>query len=400
MQEEDANNDGSRSSETIGWVAIEEGVGDFGDLVLGAGSETAVDNAGSSITLPGALSSGAAAIAQLTSFAGSDPAWTRGEAGPAGTLSVSVEEDRSADQETFHFGEEVDWLAFSEAGTVTGDPLEPVLETGTTTLTDDETTLTLDGSYETPVVTAFVSTQSGPQPVTVRVTEAAGNQLTLRLQEPNNLDGNHVNETVHYAVAEAGAWELPDGTLFEAGTVDTDLLSEDGFESVSFAAEFAEAPAVLSQVQSFNENDFVVTRQRDVTADGFDFAIQEEEALNDGHAVETVGWMAFEAGSFDFAGVTFEAGRTDASVDSGGATVSFGAAFDQAPGVVGQLSSYDGSDPAWARGTAVDTTGFSVFAEEDTSQDPERGHVPETLDWFAFEQGVRLLASEADTLVA
>ena len=79
--------------------------------------------------------------------------------------------------------------------------------------------MTLERSYDNPVVIAHVATENGAQPVNVRVSGVNGAELTLQLQEPNHLDGAHVRETVNYMVVEAGTWVLPDGTLLEAGTL-------------------------------------------------------------------------------------------------------------------------------------------------------------------------------------
>jgi hypothetical protein len=261
-----------------------------------------------------------------------------------------------------------------------------VAETGTITLDHVAQTVTLLRSYDNPVVIAHVATQNGAQPVNVRISDISGNDLTLQLQEPNHLDGWHVNETVNYLVVEAGTWILPDGTLMEAGTLESDRLSPQGFETVAFDAGFDAAPVVLSQVQTLNGGDFVTTRKRGLDADGFRLTMQEEEALNGGgHVTETLGWVALEAGGGTGGAVNWRAGSTSGVTDAT-ATVDLGADFAGGANVIAALSSYNGPDPAWARGDGSTDTAFDVSVEEDTSADGETTHAAESVSYFAFDQ--------------
>ncbi|NRB20479.1 MAG: peptidoglycan DD-metalloendopeptidase family protein, partial [Rhodobacteraceae bacterium] len=116
---------------------------------------------------------------------------------------------------TYYFAVEVDYSGFvdelnelNNISNLVAIELElPVLsssgvlgETGTLTLNHTASTVTLQHSYDNPVVIAFIATENGNQPVNVRVTDIGGDQLSLQLQEPNYLDGSHAKETVHYLV--------------------------------------------------------------------------------------------------------------------------------------------------------------------------------------------------------
>ncbi|MEL7276202.1 MAG: hypothetical protein AAGK98_06985 [Pseudomonadota bacterium] len=386
MQEEEANNDGSHAVETLGWVAIEAGAGTSGGIGWLAGSAGGVTDGGATVALGDGVADDAHVLATLASFAGSDPAWARGDGNTGTGFDVSVEEDTSRDDETDHTAERIDYIAFDGAGTLYTAPLEQVAETGVLALTNVAQTVTLAQSYESPVVVAFVATENGLDPVTVRISEIAGDQLTLQLQEPNHLDGRHTAETVTYLVVEAGTWMLPDGSLLEAGTVDSSRLSSQGFERVTFDAEFDDTPVVLSQVQTLNGGDFVTTRQRPADADGVELTMQEEEANNDGsHAVETLGWVAIEAGAGTSGGIGWLAGSAGGVTD-GGATVALGDGVADDAHVLATLASFAGSDPAWARGDGNTGTGFDVSVEEDTSRDDETDHTAERIDYIAFDE--------------
>jgi Ca2+-binding RTX toxin-like protein len=405
MQEEEALNRGGHATETLGWVALEAGEFSAGGLDWAAGRTSGVTDGPFALRLPDALAPDFGApdggmLAQLSSFAGADPAWVRGAGpGPGGQV-ISVEEDRSVDAETGHAAETVDWFAFSEAGTLDAAPLEAIAETGTLELTHEAVTLTLRRAFDDPVAFAWVATERGSDPVVVRLDEVSGDEVVLRLQEPNYKDGGHKAETVHWMVAETGSWMLPDGTLLEVGTIETDLLSSEGFERVSFEAGFEDTPVILSQVQTGRGPDFVVTRQRDADADGVRLTMQEEEALNGGgHTKEMLGWLAVEAGAGAGAdGFEWAAGRAG-GVDEGVAAVEAGLDLSGG-GVVASLSSYAGPDPAWARGDGpAGAEGFRVSAEEDQSADEETGHVEEIVDWVAFSAPGVLMGHDTGTFV-
>jgi Ca2+-binding RTX toxin-like protein len=277
-----------------------------------------------------------------------------------------------------------------------------ILETGTVELYHKARVVELGRSFDDPVAFAWVASEAGLDAVNVRIEEVEGDALRLRLQEPDHLDGRHGLETVHWMVVEAGTWVLPDGTVLEAGTLQSGRLSPQGFEQVGFEARFDAAPVVLSQVQTIAGGSFVTTRQRDADADGFAITMQEEEAqIASGHAPETLGWLAVEAGSGSTGGADgFEwaAGRAT-GVDHAGAVVETGMDL-AAGGVVAQLSSYVGADPAWARGDGLaGPTGFRVSAEEDASADAETLHAPETVDWFAFSREGTLMAYDPDAFL-
>ncbi|WP_209428052.1 CARDB domain-containing protein [Pararhodobacter sp. SW119] len=389
MQKEEALNSGGHVTETLGWVAIEAGSGTAGDVSWLAGSTSGVTHANASVGIGASVAGGAKVIAALSSFAGADSAWVRGNGSSYDAFDVSVEEEASRDAETLHTAETVDYFVFKKAGTISAAPIHTFAETGTLTLNHNAQTVTLQRSYEKPVVIAFVATENGADPVNVRIGDVSANKLTLQLQEPNYLDGWHTNETVNYMVVEAGTWILPDGTILEAGTLNSNQLSSNRFESVVFDAEFDSAPVILSQVQTFNGGDFVTTRQRSADSDGFQLTMQKEEALNSGgHVTETLGWVAIEAGSGTAGDVSWLAGSTS-GVTHANASVGIGASVAGGAKVIAALSSFAGADSAWVRGNGSSYDAFDVSVEEEASRDAETLHTAETVDYFVFnESGV------------
>ncbi|MFT7027724.1 MAG: hypothetical protein ACJAVS_001956 [Paracoccaceae bacterium] len=262
--------------------------------------------------------------------------------------------------------------------------IDPIAEVRSITIGTTPITLTLGHSFAHPVAFALPTSLNGGDAVTVRIMSVVGDQITLKLQEPNKADGIHAAEDVTLFVVEAGTHTLADGTVLEAGTVETNKMVARGFESVAFADAFDSGPAVMTQVQTNNGTDYVVTRQTGADATGFRVTMQEEEG-NDFHAVETVGWFAIETGAGSWSGLDFAAGSITRAVNGNGASDSFDAAFETAPNLIASISSLVGRDTVVARTTALTADGFTAIAQEDTSFDAETTHGRESLDWLAIE---------------
>ncbi|MGG7564541.1 S8 family serine peptidase [Rhodovulum sp. DZ06] len=248
-----------------------------------------------------------------------------------------------------------------------------------------ELTVTLSNRYVNPVVFVTPMTENGADPAIVRILDTTAGSFTVRVQEANYLDGRHAVEQVSYMVFEAGSWQLEDGTRLEIGEIDTARLTSAGYESVGFDAGFSGRPAVISQVQTDNGADFVQTRTRAVDANGFQVAMQEEEALNDGiHAVETIGYMAIEQGSGLWGGAAYEAFVTGLDFTDVASDLAFASGFTGAPQVLAAIDGVQGPDPAGLRRGAIDADGVSLRVAEDRSFDAEIAHTAEAVSYFAI----------------
>jgi hypothetical protein len=203
-------------------------------------------------------------------------------------------------------------------------------------------------AFANPVVIAGPPSFYGHEPAVVRMAAVASDGFDVRLQEWTYLDGAHANETISYLVTNAGRATLSDGTIIEAGTFG---LSGTGVWLLkTFQAPFPAAPALLLSAQTFNGGQPVAVRARGVSAAGFEAALFEEQALMDGHAPETIGYLA----------VYKPNGWGSLELDGGAE-----------PYILQRLL----TDHRWAA-----TLSHALRLEEEQSLDPEVGHVDETLD--------------------
>jgi hypothetical protein len=79
----------------------------------------------------------------------------------------------------------------------------------------------------------------------------------------------------------------------EAGTT----ISNHNFATVALQYGHSVRPVVIAQSQTINESDAVVTRIRNVSQVSFQVKLKEEESKTDGHAAETVGYIALSNSS-------------------------------------------------------------------------------------------------------
>ncbi len=246
-------------------------------------------------------------------------------------------------------------------------------------------TIELDHSYVNPVVFALPLSRNGGDPAIVRITDIQNDSFTAYLQEAEYKDGEHTNESFSYLVLEAGTWELDDGTLLEVGEVNTDLLTTQGWTNLDFEVDFQDTPVILSQVQTNNGDQFVRTRQKLASVEGFSLSLEKEEALrNSGHATETVGWLAIEPGQGSWGELDYQAGHTANVVNHQGYNLNFSQNFASEPYLLASLASFNGGDSAGLRYRNLNNSLVNIMIEEDQSLDSEIAHVNEIVDFFAI----------------
>jgi peptidoglycan/xylan/chitin deacetylase (PgdA/CDA1 family) len=227
-----------------------------------------------------------------------------------------------------------------------------------------------------PVVVAGPVSEGSEDPVHARVRGVAGWGFDFRFEEWSYLDGSAPTQRVDYLAAASGRDALDDGTHIEAGRVTTD----ETFVPVSFEEAFDATPVVLTQSQTCDDPEPVVTRLRDVSAAGMEVCLQEEEAAGD-HAEETVGFVAFEPGTGAIGRDRFETGRTEDAVVDEWYRIDFQRTYTD-PRFVASIQTYDGPNTAGVRYRNLSGDGVEVQIEEEQSADAETGHISERVGYF------------------
>jgi len=177
---------------------------------------------------------------------------------------------------------------------------------------------------------------------------------------------------------------------------------------MSFTAPFLAAPAVLTAIQTMNNEKGSVPRKvsvpflnvavKGVSNSGMNVGLERAEAGNKGEVVdaEMIGYVAMEAGAGQFmAGVTpvkYAAVLSKRIIPGWGrrwkpltGTIPFGADLGTPlPLVMASQSSRYGGDGGWVRVRKAFSNQVKVTIDEDNRCDKERKHTKELVSVFAF----------------
>ena len=218
-------------------------------------------------------------------------------------------------------------------------------------------------------------------PAVVRIRNVDATGFDIRLQEWNYQDGVHASETVSYLVLEHGNHVLENGILVEAGRFDT---SKTTFHSVTFRQPFYVTPVVLTSIISFNEEEAVTSRQKQINTTLFQFRLQEQELNEQTHAKETVSYIALEPTSGVIDGLTVEVGSTGAVVDHLFKTIQFTQVFEAVPVFLADMQTTEEGDTAKVRWKNKTLNEIEVKIAEEQSLDSETEHLGETVGYVAI----------------
>ena len=244
--------------------------------------------------------------------------------------------------------------------------------------------ISLSRSFADPVVVANPPSLNGADPAVIRIRNVGGSGFEICMQEWNYLDGTHATETVSYLVMERGSFTLANGARLEAGRFNTDKVNS--FGQVNFTQSFAKVPVVVTAIASFNGSDTVAGRVQNVNTRGFQYTMQEQESISDGHVAESVAYIAWEPSSGTVDGIAYEIAKTGSDVSHSFHTIQFKTDFSGAPLFLADMQTANGADPANVRWQNKDEYAIEVRADEEKSQDDEIEHAGEVVGFMAFSQ--------------
>jgi hypothetical protein len=282
----------------------------------------------------------------------------------------------------------VQWQLFTvehvmnQYGQSRGTPSSPIeFDADIALLEDYWQTVEFENRYSHPVVVAPALSYVGDDPAHVRFKGATGTSIDARVEEWAYLNGIHYAESAGYLVVNRGNHTSDDGRHIEAGRARVNHL----FERIAFDQSFDATPVVFTMSQTADGDDPIITRVQNVTRDGFEVRVQEEDAEHDGeyHYEELVGWIAFEPGRGSLAGRDYEADTV--SLDHNWTRIEFSRAYDN-PVFVASVTTYEGWNTVTPRWKNLASTGVDVFLQEEQSADEEMTHdTEETVSYFVVE---------------
>jgi len=238
--------------------------------------------------------------ASVTSFNDDDPVGLRMKNMTSNSLSIHLEEEKSADDETNHAQETVGFIIFEE-GDIVDQNNNIIGEAGKFWARQKDGITwynrSFQNNYEQPIVIINMATTKSGYPAHMRLKEVRNSGFHYQIERWDYLDPAHITEQVHYIVIEGGQHILPDGHLIDASLASVNHQ----WTSLDYTAQYKDIPVVLSHAQTYYGRHAIVTRQRYIDKTGIELRLQEEQASHGYHSSEDVGLitMGFIAKSDD-----------------------------------------------------------------------------------------------------
>ena len=257
-----------------------------------------------------------------------------------------------------------------------------VIETGYVSVNHIPKTVLLEKTFNNPVVCCSDPSKYGGDPCTVRITDINQSSFTIYLQEPNNKDGEHVNEKISWIVGEKGIWNQGTENQVIFDSYLSNITTKTGFQKNIFQIPFLKKPIVLSQIASTNGTDYVVTRTKNSTTNSFECSMQEAEGNDNNHTTEKIDWCAFSPGTYTFSGRKIKCGYIS-NINHRFKRVNIGPYDFKTVNIITRCSSYNGKDTVNTR--IIPSIHFDIQLQEETTKDRETNHINETVDYILFE---------------
>jgi len=246
--------------------------------------------------------------------------------------------------------------------------------------------------FTDPVVATKPATHNDSDPVIVRIRNLDQTGFEVRLQEWEYLDDTHAREELSYLVIEQGIHKLSDDIQIEAGYFNHATVHT--YNPVTFKQAFTTKPVVVTSITSTNEADAVTGRIRNVSVEGFDYRLQEQELNDNDHSHEQVAYIAWTPSAGTVDGLLFEVARTNTPINHHFQPLAFSSSFTHTPTFIADMQTTAGSDTANLRIRHAQSLGVELQVDEEQSRDEETLHAREEIGYLAF--GVSLAVTDAD----
>ena len=241
-------------------------------------------------------------------------------------------------------------------------------------------TISFGKSFQNPIIILSDPTLKGGDPVITRIRNITSTSCQVRLKEPNYKDGQHTYETISYIIGEKGSYIIEDKKI-EFG-LQTGIGKD--FKTISFSSSYPSTPSIFIQVQTENNSDWIVTRNRLLNQKSFQVKLQKEERrLSTSYKNEIIGWMSITQGVENDGSLKFES-KLISGVNHKNKRINYQSSFSSTPLLITKVVSYSGIDPCNTRIIENTKSFFSIKIQEEQSRDSEINHANETISYLAI----------------
>ena len=230
------------------------------------------------------------AIAPSLSYRGTNPASPRLRNVTAEGFDLAVEEWRYLDGA--HLSESVGYVVTDVGEYNLNDGHQ--FCAGKTQSDHRWTSVSFSSSFSSaPIVFSNAQTRNGRQPVVTRHRNVSRSGMEVRLQE-EEAEGRHLKEDVGFLAIEGGFGTIG-GRSFEANRA---AEVDSSWQTVSFFQSY-EDPVFIADLQSTRGTNAATIRYRNLTADGVEVKVEEEQSSDEetAHLPERLGYLVVEGGS-------------------------------------------------------------------------------------------------------
>ncbi|MCW9707278.1 hypothetical protein [Fodinibius salsisoli] len=286
LQEEEAR-DGNHVNEAIGVVTTPRR-----DIEIGFGRLSNVNHNWTGFKYESRISSRPIVLTNIDTFNGPDTAAPQLRNVKPTNAQVRIEEEVSMDSERRHNEETLSVVTLRD-GPIEDKNGNQIGFAGTLSFDQPNRsywhTLRYGGQrLNDSIVFADVQTFNGEDPSHVRLRNVGPESFELQIEEWDYLDGQHFEETIGYLVLESGTHDLADGSTLHVGKIQ----ATHQWFNVNFIPNFRnQQPSLLTQCQTRNGSDPVVTRTLNLDPHGFNLRLQEEQDQDGDHFIEYVGFL-------------------------------------------------------------------------------------------------------------
>ncbi len=174
--------------------------------------------------------------------------------------------------------------------------------------------------------------------------------------------------------------DIPFDTLGEVGQVDID----GNWKEVVLSQNYTDPVVVVSDLGLEGAQPALI-RVRNVTPNSFELKIQEWSCMDQSHNLSKVTYMVIESGVHELPDGSIVQAENSTGVNHNWTSVAFSDKFLNAPVLVSQAVTYNGSDAITVRIRNKDTGGFQMKLQEDEGSDGS--HTEEIVSWIAVSTG-------------